>query len=159
MMFPPVPFILTIAVIFSYTIIASPLQGLKYDTEGIDSWQSTSKYSFSHYNTLIEKDQVDCNNPHSQKDPSCWQALDLENWIRNWKNKMPKCTDSNTSNCCTTIEPWSTCFLRMAEPFSGASCYNIDSCVYEGSALSSDLPASELVKYDYVRYNIYGISP
>lgn len=110
-----------------------------------------------HTYELNARNAVACTDPHAAIDSSCWETLGLTDWLRTWKSRTPTCTGQDTSACCAQHEPWSTCFLRLAENYAGASCYNIDGCLYNGAQLSSNLPASDLPKYHYVIYNIYGM--
>ncbi len=108
---------------------------------------------------LHTRNAAACADPHAAIDPSCWNTLGLTHWLRKWKLKTPTCTGQDTSACCGQHEPWSTCFLRLAESFAGSSCYNIDGCLYNGAPLSTTLHKSDLPKYHYVIYNIYGLIP
>lgn len=111
-----------------------------------------------HNYELNTRNSVACTDPHAAIDPSCWKTLALTDWLRAWDTKTPTCTGQDTSACCAQHEPWSTCFLRLAENYAGSSCYNIDGCLYGGAQLSSNLPAYDLPRYHYIIYNIYGMS-
>lgn len=78
--------------------------------------------------------QVDCNNITSAFSPSCWDTLNIPDYLGNtnygWIHHVPTC-DTTTDNginkvgCCDSGEPWSTCFLRVGRGLPGAQCVTI----------------------------------
>ena len=49
-------------------------------------------------------------------DPSCWDTLDMSDWMTNWNATTTTCTatESGLATCqCQIDEPWATCFMRL----------------------------------------------
>lgn len=78
--------------------------------------------------------QVDCNNITANFHSSCWDTLNIPDYLGNheygWIYKTPKCdssTDDGVNNvgCCAPDEPWSTCFMRIGRGLPGAQCVTI----------------------------------
>ena len=49
-------------------------------------------------------------------DPSCWDTLDMTDWMTKWNATTTTCTvpESNLASCqCQIDEPWATCFMRL----------------------------------------------
>lgn len=49
-------------------------------------------------------------------DPSCWDTLDMTDWMTNWNNSTTICTATQSvlTPCqCRISEPWATCFMRL----------------------------------------------
>lgn len=57
-------------------------------------------------------------------DPSCWDALKIGDYLTSWGKSTPNCADisGSGSNCCSSRESWSTCFLRLASGTAGYQC-------------------------------------
>lgn len=80
------------------------------------------------------QDQFPCMDvdPKAVFDGSCWQQLDLSNWLNNWS--PPTCGSSSTAtDCCRSTESWANCFLRLGKGASGYDCDKIKSgfCTYD----------------------------
>lgn len=78
--------------------------------------------------------QVDCNNITSAFSSSCWDTLNIPDYLGNvnygWIYKTPTCDNSTDSGvnqvgCCAPEEPWSTCFLRVGRGLPGAQCVTV----------------------------------
>ena len=49
-------------------------------------------------------------------DPSCWDTLDMTDWMKKWNATTVVCTASQslrTSCQCRIDEPWATCFMQL----------------------------------------------
>ena len=46
---------------------------------------------------------------------ACWNQLNIMQYLTNWTTNTPRCTATEDEQaCCSSSEPWSTCFLRLA---------------------------------------------
>ena len=48
--------------------------------------------------------------------PSCWETLDMTDWMSNWNTTTTICTATQSvlTPCqCRIDEPWATCFMRL----------------------------------------------
>ena len=95
---------------------------------------------------------------------SCWDKYDLSNFVRQWNATYSKTTcgtvddplDCTTSRTCLADEPWSTCFLRLAENQSGQSCTSLDGQGCDkNSKLDPNLDPSILAQVRYISRSIY----
>lgn len=62
---------------------------------------------------------------------SCWNELRIDEYLDQWNKSTPFCTaiKGDGSDCCTTSEPWATCFLRLAVgPYADCSELNGRGC-------------------------------
>lgn len=96
-------------------------------------------------------------------DPStlCWTELGLSDYLADWNRTTPTCKatgNDDGANCCTSDEPWTTCFLRLAYGTAGTDCstINIQSCNL--AQLSPNLKSSIAPKVAYVVRNIIEIN-
>ena len=49
-------------------------------------------------------------------DPSCWDILDMTDWMTSWNTSTTICTATRSvlTRCqCQIDEPWATCFMRL----------------------------------------------
>lgn len=115
------------------------------------------------------KREVNCLDPGAPYDESCWETLNLTNWITDWKTNAPTCTSADDgTHCCNPDtapnEPWTACFLRLALANADYDCtvFNGDSCGLVGFELSPDILTLGNVtlsaQYRYIVRNIYGMS-
>ena len=113
----------------------------------------------------IEKRDVNCKGGNGAVyDTSCWNTLNMTDWIKNWNATTPTCSGSaDGSDCCgpsnNPSEPWSTCFLRLALANADYDCsqINLKSCSLEGFQLASKYNLSnDMPQYRYAVRNIYG---
>ncbi|KAL8687472.1 MAG: hypothetical protein Q9218_006364 [Villophora microphyllina] len=72
-----------------------------------------------------------CNNDRLNLVPECWDILEIDQYLTQWRKDTPDCitTGGSGSSCChytpTALygqESWSTCFLRLATGGAGAHC-------------------------------------
>lgn len=50
-------------------------------------------------------------------DPSCWDTLDMTDWMTSWNTSTTICTATQSvlTPCqCQIDEPWATCFMRLS---------------------------------------------
>lgn len=91
-------------------------------------------------------------------DVSCWQKLDLTNWLKEWKYNVcdPDNENENKANCCNAAWEWSTCFLKLGIK-TGYNCTTIsqDTCAFSPQMRDIDLPQSILPQVRYVLLNIF----
>ena len=111
----------------------------------------------THYTRNFPRQEDACHDLAGLYEESCWQALDLNAYLTNWNQTTPICTGSISSNCCQALEPWSTCFLRLARGAADKDCHVIGT----GQACSFDkdqiVDISIAPQVHYVLRNIYGI--
>lgn len=95
---------------------------------------------------------------------SCWDKYDLSNFVLQWNATYSKTTcgtvddplDCETRKTCLADEPWSTCFLRLAENQSGQSCTSLDGQGCDkNSQLDPNLDPSIKAQVRYVTRSIY----
>ena len=95
---------------------------------------------------------------------SCWDKYDLTNWLLQWNATYSKTTcgtvddplDCATSHTCLADEPWSSCFLRLAENQSGQSCTSLDGQGCDpNSKLDPNLDPSIRAQVRYITRSIY----
>lgn len=95
---------------------------------------------------------------------SCWDKYDLTNYVLQWNASYSKTTcgtvddplDCTTSHTCLADEPWSTCFLRLAENQSGQSCTSLDGQGCDkNSKLDPNLDPSIRAQVRYITRSIY----
>lgn len=111
----------------------------------------------------VEQRSINCNGTAATPfDPSCWETLDIGDWLKNWNQTVARCgPDDDGSQCCnpTTApnEPWSKCFLRLATANAGYDCttIKINDCGLESVPLSKNVNASSMAQMRYVVWNIY----
>ena len=59
-------------------------------------------------------------------DPSCWDTLEMEDWMTNWNTSTTICTATQSvlTPCqCRIDEPWATCFMRLTYEGSRTASY------------------------------------
>lgn len=92
---------------------------------------------------------------------SCWNTLNLTQWLSDWNATTELCTTSETNSCRAANELWTDAFLRIAkdEP-RGSSCVNLHACpvgaVPDLKDIRHDVNEVDRVRYQYILYNIYG---
>lgn len=96
-------------------------------------------------------------------DPStlCWTELGLSDYIADWNRTTPTCKatgNDDGANCCTSDEPWTTCFLRLAYGTAGTDCSTINIQACHLAQLSPNLKSSIAPKAAYVVRNIVEIN-
>ena len=108
----------------------------------------------------LETRQVaDCNNTRSDASTTCWDELDISNYILGWNLTTPTCAGSDDGgDCCQSQEPWSKCFLRLAYGQQGHDCTRIASQSCSLTQLSPSLDPSIAPKVRYVVQNIVNIN-
>lgn len=99
------------------------------------------------------RQSVNCTDLQASTDSSCWQGLQLTNWLTNWNTTTPVCgPNEDDADCCQSTEPWTTCFLRLARNNGDCSQINIQTCSWNSLLqVSSDI-APEVF---YIIKNIY----
>ena len=81
---------------------------------------------------------INCSDVSTNIDSSCWDTLDMFEWMLNW----------NSTTTCESGEAWSTCFLRLAYQVSGNDCTKIGSL---------DCPEPEPGQVPYEAHAFYGV--
>ena len=76
-----------------------------------------------------QQEGVACTDLSAPIDPSCYEALDISTWLINWNKTTPQCQGNTDVNCCVRTEPWSNCFLRLAQGKSGPVCNYLSNTV------------------------------
>ena len=114
--------------------------------------------------TPLEKRQtVNCTDTRAIYDASCWNTLDLGNYLDNpvsgWNHTTPVCSNvpgpaGDGAACCEPGEPWSTCYLRLATGVATYNCLNINdqTCISEPTENVDPRIAPEV---RYVLHTIY----
>lgn len=87
---------------------------------------------------------VNCTNVSTSIDPSCWDALEMNDWTFNW---------NFTNKTCNKTETWSNCFLREAFGTFRNDCSKLGSVSCPAPILGTP-PYEAHVWYGV--YNIYG---
>ena len=114
----------------------------------------------SHLSTRQDVPFACSGDPLSTFDSSCWDILKLEEYLvdptTGWNTTIPKCDD--TSKCCKSDEPWSTCYLRLATGKAGWDCLSIagDDCTWDRS-ISDHLDPSIRGRVRYITKTIFEI--
>ena len=125
--------------------------------------------------SLQEKRQsFNCTHLSSAFNSACWQELQLSNfllgggeWGVGWNKSTricdPQSSDVNNNdgaNCCLHTEPWTSCFLRLAQGGGTQDCSQINAqfcSMPPENALSDSLADSIRPEVQYIQKNIYGI--
>ena len=175
-------FLFSVAVAFLVLILAaaSPLQR-SHLTAGDESLASLSGSNLLRVlqrqpePSLQEKRQLfNCTHVSSAFNSACWQQLQLSNfllgggeWGLGWNKSTricdPQSSDINNNdgaNCCLPDEPWTTCFLRLAQGGGSQDCSQINAqfCSMQAeNALSDSLGDNIRPEVQYIQKNIYGI--
>lgn len=76
--------------------------------------------------------------------PSCWDTLQMNQWMFNW---------NLTTTACEVGEIWSTCFLRLAYGSAGYDCSTLGSLNCSAPRLGGLITDAHVF---YGAYNIYG---
>ena len=76
--------------------------------------------------------------------PSCWDSLEMNQWMFNW---------NFTTKTCENGELWSTCFLRLAYGSAGYDCSTLGSVNCTGPQLGGTVQDPRVF---YGAFNIYG---
>ena len=118
----------------------------------------TTALAFPHHNpdaSSLEPRSINCTDLGAPLDASCWATLDLSDWLTNWNNTTPTCTqDQDGAACCLVGEAWNRCFLRLAHGSAGSDCTNINmqGCTWtQYLAVSHDIAPQVF----YIMTNIY----
>ena len=93
------------------------------------------------------RQQVNCNDPSTGLDSTCWDTLQLTSWLQNW---------NKTTTTCNKGEVWTNCFIRLANKNPGTDC-----SVIGGNGCgppSNNLPVAQSIEPEvyYILYNIFG---
>ena len=111
-------------------------------------------------NNHLEPRLVNCSDLATSFDETCWNSLDLSDWLNNpttgWNKTTPVCTAAqDDATCCVDGVPWTTCFLRLARGRADEDCsmINAQDCP---SNLSDRLGPNITAQAQYVMKNIYG---
>lgn len=107
--------------------------------------------------SLVERETVNCTSAHAALDATCWQTLNVTEWITGWEASIGTCKTDNEDDCCLSTEVWSTCFLRINQMASGSDCREINSntCSFTPDLIST-LKPNVTSEVHYVIQNIYG---
>lgn len=73
----------------------------------------------------VGKSKASCNDLTNELSSSCWNTLQIDDYLTGWRKSIPDCAVSGGagSDCCFfATEPWSTCFLRLATGSAGSDC-------------------------------------
>lgn len=113
---------------------------------------------------LSRQTDDECNSTGEVYRASCWDKYDLSNYLRIWNQTMMATVcgtvadplDCDTERTCLADEPWSTCYLRIAELNAGESCLSLDGqgCDKD-SKLDANLAQSILGEVRYIVRSIY----
>lgn len=76
--------------------------------------------------------------------PSCWDSLQMNEWMFNWNFTTKTCEDG---------EIWSTCFLRLAYGSAGYDCSTLGSLNCSAPRLGGPVTDAHVF---YGAFNIYG---
>ena len=102
---------------------------------------------------------ADCNNTRSVASTTCWDELDIPDYLSGWNRTTPMCAASDDGhNCCQPEEPWSKCFLRLAYGNTGSDCTQINPQRCSLNRLSPGLDPSIASKVRYIVQNIVNIN-
>ena len=117
-------------------------------------WGPLAVVSISTYTSALQiptqinarQQQINCKDPSTGLDSSCWNNLQLTSWLKNW----------NQTTTCNKGEIWTNCFIRLANKNPGTDC-----SVIGGNGCgppSNNLPVSPSIEPQvyYVLYNIFG---
>lgn len=105
----------------------------------------------------VNRQSVNCTDLQASTDPSCWQGLQLTQWLTNWNKTTLVCPpNQDDANCCLSTEPWTTCFLRLARNNGDCSQINIQSCSWNSFLSVNNDIAPEVF---YIMKNIYCTYP
>ena len=126
---------------------------------------TASPFHSNHQPSSLEvRQNKACTDIRAEPNADCWDHLDIPGYLndptKGWIATTPKCSPDggDQSNCCTSTEPWSTCFLRLARGTPGADCSTINqqSCTLDNQ-LDPRLDPSIVVKVGYVVRSIESI--
>ncbi|KAI4091896.1 MAG: hypothetical protein LQ344_003853 [Seirophora lacunosa] len=99
-------------------------------------------------------------NPEAIYDATCWETLNLTDWLNEWHAPKICGTLQPGINCCLPDEPWSTCFLRLGRGDSGLNCTQLtvgaSSCIYN-KELSAHLVPEIRAQVRYVLRTIVNV--
>ena len=123
---------------------------------------------------LQEKRQTfNCTHLESAFNGACWQELQLSNfllgggeWGQGWNKSTRVCdaqsndvNNNDGANCCLPTEPWTTCFLRLAQGGGSQDCSQINAqfcSMPSQNALSPSLADNVRPEIQYIQKTIYG---
>lgn len=104
--------------------------------------------------------EINCGSSAAAFDSACWTRLGLSQYLvdteTGWYATTPVCLDS--TQCCLSDEPWSTCFLRLGRELGGADCTTMDDskCTWDNE-VGKNLSESIEAEVRYVMASIYGV--
>lgn len=110
--------------------------------------------------SLFQRRQgVNCTDPNAITSGSCWEELQLAEYLTNWNENRPICTTvdgtpEDGATCCAFNEVWSTCFIRLAMGNHGYNCININ----EGTCPNFQVGASTSPQVRYILGTMYSES-
>lgn len=103
---------------------------------------------------------VECDILTTGLSPSCWDALNMNAWFREWLASTSPNATSGAAVRCRDQESWSVCFLRLSLGVTGRDCSTINT-----SGKNSTCPMPKLgdpphsPQLFYGVWNIYGPPP
>ncbi len=105
---------------------------------------------------LQRRQSVNCTDPNAITSGSCWDTLQLAEFLTNWNDKRPICettggTLEDGAHCCAPNEVWSTCFIRLAIGNHGYNCININ----EGTCPNFEVDGSITPEVRYILGTMY----
>ncbi len=109
-----------------------------------------------------KRNTYNCTDLAAAFDKNCWIDLNLTTYLFNWNATTRVCSevqsaeDNDGSNCCKPLEPWTTCYLRLAHGAAGKDCSRINpqTCTYS-STLDPYMDPSIKPEVQYIMKNIY----
>lgn len=115
--------------------------------------------------TLKERQQSVCAYPDAPLISSCWDELDIPDYLINWSRNVPIRTGFRYSNdSCFAGEGWSSCFIRLGwEQVVGivdCSTINQTDCKFPSGSLRDQIAPGTAQQVKYVTssvVNVYGL--
>ncbi len=114
---------------------------------------------------ISSRQWVNCEDDLTNYDSSCWNTLDLSNYLPHWVTTTPPCNGDaadprmDGSGCCNPEEAWAKCFLRLARGSNDQDCSVVDDqkCASD-IKLAPELIVSTHHQVRYVEKNIHEIN-
>lgn len=111
-----------------------------------------------HPSTLENRQVADCSDLYAVHSASCWDDLNIPDYLTSWKANTPNCSNGDDgSKCCKPNEAWSTCFLRLATGTTGSDCTTITGSCSNNQIAASTLSPDIVMKASYVVLNVVTI--
>jgi len=121
-------------------LVALPVSSRPYGPSVGSSAASPSSPSARPNPTVQE-----CADVSKEMHPSCWDTLDMDEWMLNW---------NKTTKTCQRDEIWSSCFLRLAFGETGVDCSMLGSLNCTAPELGQTPKEAHAF---YGAYNIWGM--